>query len=405
MSPEPPARGVLTVLLLGSTLTVMAGAILAPVVHLIRTELDISTAAAGFVLTAHALAIAVVSPLVGGIIDRHGVRRPLAVGLLLYGLGGGAGALTDSYPLLIAGRIVFGVGAAVVFTGTTVALLTLYHGPQRDRVMGWRSTATSLGGVIWPLAGGAAGILSWQAPFAIYVVGVPLGLATLHVLPDRRPVDDTGTAGESQDGLRLWRRPALLGYCGLFTVLSLLLYTLLVLLPARLAELGVTSTVAVALVTATNSVAMSLAGLGYARLRSRHSYVALLRAACTAWTIAFCLLGTADHMIVIVAATMLFGLGAGVAVPALTTLVTDFVSARLRGRITAVTATFTFAGQPLAPLVVGPLVDLTTTRTGFLAAAGLAAAVLLGLLSSRRDQPPPRRTAPGSRSIPGRRSA
>jgi MFS family permease len=207
-------------------------------------------------------------------------------------------------------------------------------------------------------------------------------------------------AGGRTGGLRLWRRPVVLGYCGLFTVLSLLLYTLLVLLPARLAELGVTSTFVVALVTAANSVTMSIAGLGYARLRARYSYVALLRGTFAVWTVALGLLGSTDHVAVIVAATMLFGLGAGVAVPALTVLVTDSVPERMRGRITSVTATFTFVGQPVAPLVVGPLVDLTTTRTGFLAGAGLAAAVLLGLLRRRRDRPPLGTSRPRGR-VPG----
>lgn len=391
------ARGALAVLLLCSTLSVMAGAVLAPVVHLIRGELGVSTAAAGLVLTAHAVAIAVVSPVVGGIIDRCGVRRPLAVGLVVYGLGGGAGLVTDSYPALLAGRVVFGVGAAVVFTGTTVALLTLYRGPRRDRVMGWRSTAMSLGGVLWPLAGGAAGALSWQAPFAIYLVGVPLGALALLVLPDGRPSTTTTTAAGAR-GLQLWRRPAVLGHCGLFTVLSLLLYTLLVLLPVRLAEIGLTSTVVVALVTVASSVTMSVAGLGYARLRARFSYAALLRATFAAWVLAFGLLGTTHHLAAMVGAASLFGLGAGVAVPALTVLVTDSVPARLRGRITSVTATFTFAGQPLAPLVVGPLVDVTTTRTGFLAAAGLAAAVLLSLLRGRSEQRPPDGARPRARA-------
>lgn len=40
---------------------------------------------------------------------------------------------------------------------TTVALLTLYSGSVRDRIMGWRTTATTLGGLIRPLFGGALG--------------------------------------------------------------------------------------------------------------------------------------------------------------------------------------------------------------------------------------------------------
>ena len=51
-------RGVLVVLLLASTLTVMAGALLAPVVELIRRHLEVSTTAAGLVVTGHGLTLA-----------------------------------------------------------------------------------------------------------------------------------------------------------------------------------------------------------------------------------------------------------------------------------------------------------------------------------------------------------
>jgi MFS family permease len=172
-APVRPARGALTVLLLGSTLTVMAGAVLTPAVALVRDEFGLSGTQAGLVLTLHALSLAVTSPLAGALVDRHGPRGPLAAGLLVYGLAGGAGAVATSYPLLLATRAVFGIGAAAVFTATTVALLQSATGPRRDRVMGWRGTATSLGGVLWPVIGGAAAGLAWPAPFAVYLLGVP----------------------------------------------------------------------------------------------------------------------------------------------------------------------------------------------------------------------------------------
>jgi ACDE family multidrug resistance protein len=86
---------------------------------------------------------ALASPLVGRVIDRRGVPMPLTVGLVLYGVAGGAGLVLTSYPALLLGRLLFGVGAAVVFTGTTVALLD-HPGTARDQVMGWRSSARDL---------------------------------------------------------------------------------------------------------------------------------------------------------------------------------------------------------------------------------------------------------------------
>lgn len=70
--PEEPGRtGALVTLLLASTPGVMAGSVISPVAEVVRGALGISGTAAGLVVTAHALAVAVVSPLAGRLIDRR----------------------------------------------------------------------------------------------------------------------------------------------------------------------------------------------------------------------------------------------------------------------------------------------------------------------------------------------
>ncbi|NEC92836.1 MFS transporter, partial [Streptomyces sp. SID12501] len=86
-----PSRATLFVLLIASTLTIMAGAVVAPVVSVIRGDLGVSGTQAGLILTAHGLSLAIVSPFVGWAIDKWGVRIPLVIGLLIYGVAGGAG--------------------------------------------------------------------------------------------------------------------------------------------------------------------------------------------------------------------------------------------------------------------------------------------------------------------------
>lgn len=373
--------GALAVLLLGSTLTVMAGAVLSPVVELLRAERGISATAAGLVVTVHGASLAVAGPLVGRAVDRWGTRRPLAAGLLLYGLSGGAGLVVEAYPVLIATRLVFGVGAAFVFTGTTVALLDRYDGIRRDRVMGWRSTAISLGGVAWPLAGGALGALSWHAPFAVYLLALPLAALTWNLPEDPQPPEPPKPPENTKPPERtLPRNPALAGTYALQCVATALLYAVLVFLPVRLAELGVTSTVAVACYTAGLSVAMSGAGLAYPRLRARLGHRGLLRVAFAAWAFASLALaaGAGAGPLLPLAAAALFGAGMGVAVPALTVLTGDHAPPGRRGQATALLATAGFAGQFAAPLVFGPLAAATSTPVTFLAAAALAAATGLG---------------------------
>lgn len=375
--------GVLAILLLASSLTVMAGTVIAPVLEVMRGQFGVSSTAAGLIVTAHALSLALASPSAGWLIDRYGVRIPLATGLVLYGLTGGAGLFLDGYLPLLVSRLLFGVAAALVFAGSTLALLTLYQGPDRDRVMGWRTVAQTGGGVLWPLLAGAVGGLSWHAPFALYLAGLPLGLAMLFVLPPRT-TGAAGPPGEAGGVLTLLRRrPALLGFYALMSVSALLLYALIVFMPLRLAEIGIHTPFLVALIGITSSAAGSITGFAYGRLAHRFGLLGLLRMSAASWLGTFLLLGVAGHPLVIVAALALFGLGLGCSGSALSTLISEFAPPELRGRAIALSGTALFAAQFAAPLVIGPIAEATSLTTAFGAAAVLAAVSLLAVCLMR----------------------
>jgi ACDE family multidrug resistance protein len=375
-------RAALAVLLAASTLTVMAGAILSPVLELIRRDLALSDTAAGLVLTVHGFSLAIAGPLVGRAIDRWSVRPTLVWGLLLYGISGGAGLVTNSYTLLLAGRLVFGIGTAAVFAATTVALFELYRGSGRDRVMGWRTSAISLGGLAWPLVGGALGTLSWHAPFTVYLLGVPLALASAAALP-ATPAE-SATPERPGDGLLALarRRPDLLGFYAMQLISAVLLYAVLVFLPLRMAELAVTNPLQVALCAAALSAAMTAVGFGYARLRARLGDRGLMTLSFSVWLATFAALSIVQHAALVAAGAVLFGVGMGIAVPALTVLVAEAAPARLRGRATSLSASATFLGQAASPLLLGPIVSATSITTGFAVAAVLAGTTLLTALAA-----------------------
>ncbi|GAB3119096.1 MFS transporter [Streptomyces calidiresistens] len=370
----------LVLLLLASTLTVMAGAVISPVLEIIRGDLGVSGTRAGLIITVHGLTIALVSPVVGWVIDRRGVRGPLSGGLVLYGIAGGAGVFTDTYGALIASRVVFGVAAAAVFAGTTVALLGQYRGALRDKVMGWRSTAISLGGVVWPLLAGAVGGISWHAPFAIHLIGIPLGLATLLVLPRGNPTPGEADSGKKARLLPFLRRsPALRGLYLLMIVSSALLYSLAVFVPIRLGEVGVTAPLLVAVIGMSISIAMSIVGMFYARARAGLGYAGMLRLTATLWVVAFMILATTGTAVLMALAMALFGLGTGLLIPAVTVLIGDSAPQELRGSAVALSGTASFAGQFASPLLLGPVVDNTSVTTGYAVAAGVSALLLVAV--------------------------
>ncbi len=84
-----------------------------PIVGTIGTQLDVSTTAAGWVLTANLLAAVVATPVIGRLADLHGKRPVLIAVLALVLVGSLTAALTHSLALLVVGRILQGVSYAL----------------------------------------------------------------------------------------------------------------------------------------------------------------------------------------------------------------------------------------------------------------------------------------------------
>ena len=75
----------LFIILAAGTLAVMAGSIISPVIALMQGNLaGADENNIRFVLTIHALFIAIFSPIFGTLIDKIGPKKPFTFGLLLY---------------------------------------------------------------------------------------------------------------------------------------------------------------------------------------------------------------------------------------------------------------------------------------------------------------------------------
>ncbi|MGD2178415.1 MAG: MFS transporter, partial [Anaerolineae bacterium] len=270
----------LWVILASSTLSVMAGSIIAPGSNQMREGLNIEPAAAGRIITTHGLFIALFSPLLGAVIDRMGAKRPYVLGLLVYGFAGGAGLIIDSYWLLIASRAILGIGAAAFFTAITVTIFSLYSGENRNRVMGWRGSANSLGGIIWPLIGGALGRISWHLPFGVYLLGVLLGFLGMAAVPEvgRNQGQEPGARAAEDRGsiVAVFRSsPILFLIYGLLFLSSMLLYVVVVFMPQLLESFGISDSLQISFFIAGMTTAAGLTSFLYDRIRARLSYLSI----------------------------------------------------------------------------------------------------------------------------------
>ncbi len=403
--PAVPPRTRAT-LLAASSLTVMAGAIVAPALP------QIGAAFAGpvpnpdflakMVLALPALAIALFAPISGWFVDRFGCKSLLLAGLALYAAAGTSGLyLTEPYPVL-AGRLLLGVAVAMVMTATSTLISFYFHGPERGRFLGFQATAMALGGVVFlPLGGLLAHFGDWHRPFVIYVASLPILLASLRYLsePDRAPLlTPAGEVAATGEYPLTVPWPTL----GLIYAVAFVGMAAFYLGPPQLPfhvklRFGAGPLVA-SLAVATMTAHAALTSILYGRLATRFGRDRLVVAIFVLLGVGFAVLGSAETPALAYLGLALAGLGGGLFTPTLMNWLMRVAPAHLRGRLAGGLISAMFSGQFLSPILADPFVRGDGPATAFVVSGvgmvALGAAYAAGAVVARRPRRPTRDTAP-----------
>ncbi len=142
-----------------------------------------------WVIDAYLLPLSALLLLGGAMGDRFGRRRLLMIGTLVFALASAGCAIAPGLPALVAGRVVQGIGAALLMPNSLAILSGSFTGLARGRAIGtWAAVGAAAAGA-GPLIGGwlidAAG---WRA---IFMVNLPVAAAALvlawRYVPEREP--------------------------------------------------------------------------------------------------------------------------------------------------------------------------------------------------------------------------
>jgi len=165
---------------------VYVGVVMAPVLTQIAGEFNITTGTAGLVVAAYGAPGIVVAVLTGPYSDRFGRKRFLVTGSLIMGLFTLLSAFATSFAVLVAMRIIAGIGGSVIFPNTTATVGDNFSYRDRGSAMGTVIGLNTMAGVIGvPLAGVLAEATSWRV--SVGLVGVLSIAAALLLLWKLRP--------------------------------------------------------------------------------------------------------------------------------------------------------------------------------------------------------------------------
>ncbi|MEU1274284.1 MFS transporter [Streptomyces sp. NPDC005799] len=392
----------LTLLMAGSCMPILGAVLIAPVLPKMQDYFESTPGAKALVplaLTAPALALALLAPFAGVIVDRLGRKRLLIVATLLYAVFGTAPLYLASLGAIIASRALVGVAEAAIMTCCTTLIGDYYSGYQRVKYLALQTMCGSASATAFFVIGGAAGSAGWRAPFWVYAVSLVLAPLMATVLPNPAPgatVDEHGTAVADNRRAFPWRQ--LRGICALTFFGAMVFYTVPVEMSYLLDDLGVKNSGVIGLATAVSSAATVGGAIAFSRLR--RSPDAMLPAVLALCAAGFGVMFLAGNTPLLVAGAVINCAGTGMLLPALLTSAMSRLAFEDRGRGTGLFMTAFFGGEFVCPLVLLAVESAVGSLAGAVAVLGLAAALLAGgLFAARRrvgvvdSRPLPEQTA------------
>ena len=166
------------------------------------SELGMSPATLQWVVSSYALAFGGLLLFGGRLGDVFGRRRFVLLGLIIFAAGSLAAALAPQAALLLIGRVLQGVGGALLSPSVLAAIAVSFEeGPARFRALAIWSSAGAVGLALGSALGGVLmAFFDWRAVFLLLVPLALLGLGgawaavprDTEVTARRRPVDLPG---------------------------------------------------------------------------------------------------------------------------------------------------------------------------------------------------------------------
>ncbi|MBZ4687728.1 MAG: major facilitator transporter [Clostridiales bacterium] len=359
---------------------VLGNSMLIPLLPTMKAKMNITLFQVGLIITAFSIPAGLVIPIAGYLSDRFSRKAIMAPALIIYGLGGliagfASLLLAKPYNVLLIGRIIQGIGAGGTYQLAMALIGDIFQSKERTKALGLLEAANGLGKVVSPVSGAALGLIIWFAPFFVYgFLAIPVAFAVWLIVKEPQENKKRQNPGKYLTKLKeIFKEKGvslissfLAGGVVLFILFGTLSYISDV-LEQKYGIRGFSTGLLIAIPVASMALTSYLSGVYLSKQASHHLKIAIVLG----------LLGVTGAMAVIAFITNIYflfialivmGIGTGIVLPAVNTLITSAAATEERGIITCLYGSTRFFGVAIGPPTFGLVTELGKTPL-FLGAA------------------------------------
>ncbi len=355
-------------LLVGSTLTVMAGAIISPALpEISRNFSDLSNAEflSKLILTLPALMTALLAPVAGYFTDHSGRRKVLLFSLVLYAIAGTTGAYLSSIYLILAGRALLGVAVGALMTAVVTLIGDYFDGYERSRFMGYQAAFAGIGGMLFISAGGMLADIHWRAPFIIYSVSLLVFVLAYLFVPEPEKSKILHTKASPGKGALSTIPPKVIWVYLVAFFSMAVFYMIPVQMPFMLSAFDGISNTQVGLAIAFMNISAVSTALNYSRIKKRLHYVRIMALVYFLIAVGYIIISQSITYWVTVSGILVAGAGFGMQMANINLWLVSLAPPMLRGRLVGYLNAIIFMGMFLSPVLLQPLVNITSLYQSF----------------------------------------
>ena len=379
-------------------LALAAGNILTPLLPLIQDDFSITYAVAGVLVSAFGFARLALDLPTGYLQERFGARTLSAAGFAFLIGGSVLSTVAPIFGVLVAGRVLMGLGASMLSVVVLTALSTLAPENARARTLALYAMANNTAIGIFPVVGGVVGSLwGWRSTMALSGILAAVGAVLMGRVLERVPESATSrnAATSAVEGRLTLPLGLIVALGSIYFGVAITMInrhgfrnTILPLFAGDAIGLNPIQTATGITVMAVVGLLVAMPGGMLADRWSRRGVISAGMVVLAIGDLAF--LGASTYATFLLASLVL-GFGDFFAASQMAA-VTEVVPAHARGRVLATYRFSVDIGAAIGPFFLASLLGLTSFNTTIVVAAGLlfcaACVVQLGGFSARgRRQP------------------
>ncbi|WP_336785601.1 MFS transporter [Paenibacillus sp. MMO-177] len=377
----------------------LANSILIPVLPSMQKAMGITAVQSSLLITAYAAVAILFIPIAGYLSDRIGRKKVILPGLLLVAAAGafcGFAAISfqKPYALIMAGRLVQGLGAAGCFPVVLPLVGDLFKREEDvSNGLGIVETANTFGKVLAPIIGSALAMWTWYMPFWFIPVFSLISFILVAIWV-KAPKDKKPAVPFSQfvrDVISLFREKGrwiwgvyVAGGINMFAIFASLFY-----LSEILEERGSHGIVKGCLVAIPLAALCSTSwaiGKWIGQNKKLMKWISVIGFVEAAGCLVFLAFGVRDSIWFIITLLFAGSVGLGAALPTLDALLTEGIEKEQRGTITSIYSSIRFLGVAAGPPLAALLIEHSKPSLFWLLTACCIAAALIALLTIKPKQ-------------------